>query len=148
MTQQAQDYIAEVGYDPVYGARPLKRAIQRELENPLATLLLEQKFVSGDTVYIDRAESTLVFDNQPLTEAASSARHPEKEPISKDKVGEASITEELEEVKEEIEGEPQQEPERELKDAWRDEVKQAQTRREVSTFSSEPTIDITGEEVN
>jgi ATP-dependent Clp protease ATP-binding subunit ClpB len=148
MTPQAQDYIAEVGYDPVYGARPLKRAIQRELENPLATLLLEQKFVSGDTVYIDRAESTLVFDNQPLTEAASSARHPEKEPISKDKVGEASITEELEEVKEEIEGEPQQEPERELKDAWRDEVKQAQTRREVSTFSSEPTIDITGEEVN
>ncbi|QIZ72959.1 ATP-dependent chaperone ClpB [Oxynema aestuarii] len=148
MTPQAQDYIAEVGYDPVYGARPLKRAIQRELENPLATLLLEQKFVSGDTVYIDRDESTLVFDNQPLTEAASSNRYGEKEPISKAKVGEASITEELQEVKEEIEGEPQQETERELKDVWRNEVEEAQTRREVSTFSSEPTIDITGEEVN
>jgi ATP-dependent Clp protease ATP-binding subunit ClpB len=60
----ALDYIAEVGYDPVYGARPLKRAIQREIENPLATMLLEQTFVAGDKVAIDRGEKGLSFRNQ------------------------------------------------------------------------------------
>ncbi|WP_017715138.1 ATP-dependent chaperone ClpB [Kamptonema formosum] len=62
----ALDYIAEVGYDPVYGARPLKRAIQREIENPLATMLLEQTFVAGDKVAIDRAEKGLSFRNKLL----------------------------------------------------------------------------------
>lgn len=57
----AQKYIADVGYDPVYGARPLKRAIQRELENPIANLLLEQKFVAGDTIYIDLKNGQLTF---------------------------------------------------------------------------------------
>ena len=62
----ALDYIAEVGYDPVYGARPLKRAIQREIENPLATMLLEQTFVAGDKVAIDRGEKGLSFRNKLL----------------------------------------------------------------------------------
>lgn len=57
----AQKYIADVGYDPVYGARPLKRAIQRELENPIANLLLEQKFVAGDTIYISLGDGQLKF---------------------------------------------------------------------------------------
>jgi ATP-dependent Clp protease ATP-binding subunit ClpB len=51
----------EAGYDPVYGARPLKRSIQREVENPLATKLLENIFVSGDTILIDKAETGLSF---------------------------------------------------------------------------------------
>lgn len=62
----ALDYIAEVGYDPVYGARPLKRAIQREIENPLATMLLEQTFAAGDKVAIDRGEKGLSFRNKLL----------------------------------------------------------------------------------
>lgn len=61
LTPAAQKYIADVGYDPVYGARPLKRAIQRELENPIANLLLEQKFVAGDTIYIDLKNGQLTF---------------------------------------------------------------------------------------
>ncbi len=65
LMDEALDYITEVGYDPVYGARPLKRAIQRELENPIATLLLEGKFVAGDTLYIDRGPSKLTFDTKP-----------------------------------------------------------------------------------
>ncbi|WP_413161711.1 ATP-dependent Clp protease ATP-binding subunit [Capilliphycus salinus ALCB114379] len=65
LSQEAMNYIAEVGYDPVYGARPLKRAIQRELENPIATFLLEQKFVAGDTIYIERSEEGLSFNSQP-----------------------------------------------------------------------------------
>ncbi|MBW4520064.1 MAG: ATP-dependent chaperone ClpB [Scytolyngbya sp. HA4215-MV1] len=73
MTATAQDHIAQVGYDPVYGARPLKRAIQRELQNPIATKLLENTFVEGDTILIDLTDGALTFDkkvdvkvNQPL----------------------------------------------------------------------------------
>jgi ATP-dependent Clp protease ATP-binding subunit ClpB len=57
----ACDYLVEAGYDPVYGARPLKRAIQREVENPLATKLLENTFISGDTIFIDKGEQGLTF---------------------------------------------------------------------------------------
>ncbi len=64
LTDSAQDYIVNSGYDPTYGARPLKRAIQRELENPLATKLLEQTFVEGDTVIIDADERGLTFKNK------------------------------------------------------------------------------------
>ncbi|MBW4648294.1 MAG: ATP-dependent chaperone ClpB [Kastovskya adunca ATA6-11-RM4] len=54
-------YIANVGYDPVYGARPLKRAIQRELENPIATKLLENTFTEGDTILVDCVKNILKF---------------------------------------------------------------------------------------
>lgn len=57
----AQDYLVDVGYDPVYGARPLKRAIQKELENPLATKLLENTFTEGDTIMVDFIDSSLSF---------------------------------------------------------------------------------------
>lgn len=64
LSSSAQDYLVEVGYDPVYGARPLKRAIQRELENPLATKLLENTFTEGDTIMVDYIESSLAFNRQ------------------------------------------------------------------------------------
>jgi len=44
--------LAKVGFDPVYGARPLKRAIQQRLENPLSKLLLEGRFVPKDTIHV------------------------------------------------------------------------------------------------
>ena len=53
MSEAAIDHVADAGYDPAYGARPLKRAIQRELENPIATLILENTFSEGSTVIID-----------------------------------------------------------------------------------------------
>ena len=61
LTTNAQHHIADAGFDPVYGARPLKRAIQREIENPLATKLLENTFVSGDTILVDVTDSKLTF---------------------------------------------------------------------------------------
>ncbi|HEY9302256.1 MAG TPA: ATP-dependent chaperone ClpB, partial [Phormidium sp.] len=64
LTAKAQDHLAEAGYDPVYGARPLKRAIQRQIENPLATLLLENKFIAGDTIVVDREDDSLVFSKK------------------------------------------------------------------------------------
>ncbi|WP_420128794.1 hypothetical protein [Longimicrobium sp.] len=63
MTDAAKALIAEEGYDPAYGARPLKRAIQRLVQNPLALHVLEGEFADGDTVVVDRdpAGGGLVF---------------------------------------------------------------------------------------
>ena len=61
VSESAIDYVADKGYDPVYGARPLKRAIQRELENPIATKILENTFVEGSQVVIDYIEERLKF---------------------------------------------------------------------------------------
>ncbi|MCF4970307.1 AAA family ATPase, partial [Nostoc sp. CMAA1605] len=66
----ACEFLVERGYDPVYGARPLKRSIQREIENPIATKLLENTFIAGDTIYIDKGEngSGLTFSKKlPVT---------------------------------------------------------------------------------
>ena len=80
----AQDFIVEVGYDPVYGARPLKRAIQRELENPIANLLLEQKFVAGDTIYIDGGDGKLAFSTElpQIVSGPSEAKEKQSEPAT------------------------------------------------------------------
>lgn len=61
LTDAARHYIASKGYDPAYGARPLKRVIQRELENPLALKLLDGTFREGDTVIVDAEDEGLVF---------------------------------------------------------------------------------------
>jgi len=53
MSDEALDYIADVGFDPVYGARPLKRAIQRELETVVARGILSGEFADGDTIVVD-----------------------------------------------------------------------------------------------
>ena len=57
VTDPAREYLAREGYDPAYGARPLKRALQRKIQDPLALMLLEGRFVQGDVVRVDMAES-------------------------------------------------------------------------------------------
>jgi ATP-dependent Clp protease ATP-binding subunit ClpB len=71
LTTEAQNYIADAGFDPVYGARPLKRAIQREIENPLATKLLENAFTEGDTILVTVGEHGLVFSAKKAVPAPS-----------------------------------------------------------------------------
>jgi ATP-dependent Clp protease ATP-binding subunit ClpB len=61
LSEKVFDLLGNVGFDPVYGARPLKRAIQQQLENPLAREILEGKFQPGDTVVVDAAGGHLVF---------------------------------------------------------------------------------------
>jgi ATP-dependent Clp protease ATP-binding subunit ClpB len=61
LTEAALDFLAEAGYDPVYGARPLKRAIQTRIENPLAQEILSGTFGPGDVISIDREADQLVF---------------------------------------------------------------------------------------
>jgi ATP-dependent Clp protease ATP-binding subunit ClpB len=71
LTEAAKERLAEEGWDPAYGARPLKRAIQRLLENPLARELLEQRFVEGDTVQVDVQDGELVFERSEVAATAS-----------------------------------------------------------------------------
>ena len=61
VTEKAEAFLAQEGYDPVYGARPLKRAIQRSLLDPLSLELLEGRFKDGDTIRVDAGEGLLVF---------------------------------------------------------------------------------------
>ncbi|MDW8277707.1 MAG: ATP-dependent chaperone ClpB [Anaerolineales bacterium] len=61
VTEAAREYLAEVGYDPHFGARPLKRAIQRELQDPLALKVLGGEFKEGDTIRVDRGPEGLTF---------------------------------------------------------------------------------------
>ena len=61
VTDAAKDYLANAGYDPAYGARPLKRSIQKFLENPLAQEILAGRYAPGDTVLVDAASGELGF---------------------------------------------------------------------------------------
>ncbi len=64
LSPEALDWIAQVSYDPVYGARPLKHAIQRELETPMAKAILRGEFVDGDEIAADVENERLVFKRQ------------------------------------------------------------------------------------
>jgi len=68
LTDRARDFLAEVGWDPAYGARPLKRAIQQHVQDPLALALLEGKFQRGDTVVADVENGRLVFAKEVVGE--------------------------------------------------------------------------------
>ena len=72
LTEGAKNLVAREGYDPVFGARPLKRAIQREIENPLSRLLLQGVFHDGDTIVVDIAPSRgLAFERKLPAEMQS-----------------------------------------------------------------------------
>ncbi|MFL5933030.1 MAG: ATP-dependent Clp protease ATP-binding subunit, partial [Gaiellaceae bacterium] len=71
LTDAAREALAEAGWDPTYGARPLKRAIQRLLENPLALRLLEGEFAEGDVVRVDAGDGGLVFAKAGAAEPAA-----------------------------------------------------------------------------
>jgi ATP-dependent Clp protease ATP-binding subunit ClpB len=65
LSDRARLQLAADGYDPAYGARPLKRVIQRKLQDPLALAILEGRFGNGDTVYVDEVNGELVFSEGP-----------------------------------------------------------------------------------
>jgi ATP-dependent Clp protease ATP-binding subunit ClpB len=71
LTDRTRAYLAEVGFDTLYGARPLKRAIQREVLNPLATKLLEGGFRAGDTIEVDRDGDAISFRKKEATDKES-----------------------------------------------------------------------------
>jgi ATP-dependent Clp protease ATP-binding subunit ClpB len=71
LTDAAKEALAEEGWDPAYGARPLKRAIQRLVENPLALRLLEGDFADGDTIRVDAEDGEIRFEKVGARAAAA-----------------------------------------------------------------------------
>jgi ATP-dependent Clp protease ATP-binding subunit ClpB len=64
LTDRARSLIGEAGFDPVYGARPLKRAIQQQIENPLAERILSGTFSPGDRIVVDAGAGQLIFEKK------------------------------------------------------------------------------------
>ena len=71
LSDRALEWLANAGYDPVYGARPLKRVIQRSLQDPLALMLLEGRLADGEAVRVDAGEDGLVIRGEAATAAAA-----------------------------------------------------------------------------
>jgi ATP-dependent Clp protease ATP-binding subunit ClpB len=74
LDDSARDLLGEAGFDPVYGARPLKRAIQHQLENPLAQAILRGDFGPGDRVLVTARGSQLAFESRGAAVAEASSR--------------------------------------------------------------------------
>ena len=73
LTVRAKELLGNLGYDPTYGARPLKRVIQRQLVDKLALKLLEGEFAEGDEIEVDVEDGELVFSS-----AVEASREPAK----------------------------------------------------------------------
>jgi ATP-dependent Clp protease ATP-binding subunit ClpB len=68
LSDSARAHLVRTGYDPTYGARPLKRAIQREIENPLARRLIAGEIRGGQKVYVDSSGDALTFSTEGVSE--------------------------------------------------------------------------------
>jgi ATP-dependent Clp protease ATP-binding subunit ClpB len=67
LTEAAKGFLVAEGYDPMYGARPLKRTIQRRVLDPLAMRVLEGEFLEGDRAVVDVRDNTLVIEKSAVT---------------------------------------------------------------------------------
>jgi ATP-dependent Clp protease ATP-binding subunit ClpA len=94
VTPAARQLVATEGFDPAYGARPLKRSIQRLLENPLARALLEGKFKPGTTIKVDAdpGSGTLLFTSGGETVVANAADERRDVRRATEKVAEPEVT--------------------------------------------------------
>jgi len=68
LTEKAKEYFADIGFDPIFGARPLKRALQREILNPLAMKILDRTLREGETVLVDYSSGRLAFNKETAAE--------------------------------------------------------------------------------
>jgi ATP-dependent Clp protease ATP-binding subunit ClpC len=71
ITEAAKSWLAKEGYDPLFGARPLRRALEHAVENPLSTKLLRGEFKEGDTIVVDLADDGLTFTTKAATKAVA-----------------------------------------------------------------------------
>jgi len=71
VSEAALDKIGAAGFDPVYGARPLKREIQQQVENPLAQRLLAGEFLPGDTVHVSVKDDVLMFSKSEVADSTT-----------------------------------------------------------------------------
>jgi len=64
LTRPAKNWLADTGYDPVFGARPLRRALEKHLENTLSSRILSGEYKEGDTIIVDLVDDELVFSKK------------------------------------------------------------------------------------
>jgi ATP-dependent Clp protease ATP-binding subunit ClpC len=74
LTDKAKSWLAKEGYDPVYGARPLRRVIERYVENPLSSKLLRKELKEGDTIRVDLGKDGLTFKTKTKTKEKETAK--------------------------------------------------------------------------
>jgi ATP-dependent Clp protease ATP-binding subunit ClpA len=79
ITEKAKSWLAKEGYDPVYGARPLRRALEKYVENPLSIKVLSGEFKEGATVLVDVGEEGLTFKVKGKTAVSGSPKNQPKE---------------------------------------------------------------------
>jgi ATP-dependent Clp protease ATP-binding subunit ClpC len=79
LTESARKWLARQGYDPQFGARPLRRAIQKHVESPLSVRLLRGEFHSGDCVIVDTDHEELTFTRKETIEKPADV--PQEEPV-------------------------------------------------------------------
>jgi ATP-dependent Clp protease ATP-binding subunit ClpC len=87
VTTEAKDYLAKEGYDKLYGARPLRRVIQRQIEDPLSETLLSTKFSAGDSILVEVGDGQLKLtpmrkEREPKAEKPEKQEKPPKEPVA------------------------------------------------------------------
>lgn len=85
LNEKAQEWLADLGYDPQFGARPMKRVLQKEVINELSKALLGGDFISGDTIYIDSTTKGLSFKKAPSNNGASKKTEAKETPKQKEK---------------------------------------------------------------
>jgi ATP-dependent Clp protease ATP-binding subunit ClpB len=78
MSERAVDWLADLGYDPQFGARPMKRVLQRKLIDELSKEVIASNFLSGDTIYVDLGKDELVFGKEPFKGMAPAPKKEEK----------------------------------------------------------------------
>ena len=83
LSEPAKNFLAEKGYDPAFGARPLRRAIQNFLEDPLATELIAGKFVDGDTIFVEVSDGKIIFQKGVSDKKVADPFAPENEILSR-----------------------------------------------------------------
>ena len=98
MSDRALDWLGEKGYDPQFGARPMKRVLQSELADELSKDLIGGTFVAGDTIYTDLGDNKLVFSKEPFAEEKPQATKGKKEENKAEPTA-AAVTEEAEVAK-------------------------------------------------
>ena len=76
LTSAAKNWLSQIGFDPIYGARPLRRAVQRYVENQLSTKIISGKFEAGDMVFIDVDENGLTYVKAPASVSTPTQQHP------------------------------------------------------------------------
>jgi ATP-dependent Clp protease ATP-binding subunit ClpB len=79
LSENAMNHLADLGYDPQFGARPMKRVLQREVTDELAKHILASEFLAGDTIYIDTDSAGLTFGKEPFSGDTSYESKEEKE---------------------------------------------------------------------